>query len=94
MPSKQNANAHALSQAPVDQVITGDELGESLPSFLSKIAMIRFIGTKLSMADPTVDPVLEKIATAIDRTKLKNKKIAGFPNDKYDLGIDLVPSRV
>lgn len=73
MPGKQNADADALSRAPVDHVTTSDELGEGLPSFPAKIAMMSLIGAELSTADPTLDPVLEKIkcAAAIDPIMLK-----------------------
>lgn len=93
VPGKQNADADALSRAPVDHVTTSDELGEGLPSFPAKIAMMSLIGAELSTADPTLDPVLEKIkcAAAIDpiMLKLRNQIVAGFPNDKCNLDIDL-----
>lgn len=71
---------------------TGDELGDGLPSFPAKISLIE---AELSTAYPTIDPVLEKIksAAAIDpiMIKLKNQIIAGFPNDKDNVDIDLRP---
>ncbi|XP_045025183.1 uncharacterized protein LOC123469907 [Daphnia magna] len=92
VPGKQNADADALSRAPVNHVTTSDELGEGLPSFPAKIAMMSLIGAELSTADPTLDPVLEKIgAAAIDpiMLKLRNQIVAGFPNYKCNLDIDL-----
>ncbi len=57
--------------------------------------MMSLIGAEMSTADPTLDPVLEKIkcAAAIDpiMLKLRNQIVTGFPNDKCNLDIDLRP---
>ena len=95
VPGKQNVGADALSRAPVDQVTVGDEIGEGLPSFTAKVAMLSLSEISASTDDATIDPVLQKIkrAAAIDpiMQKLKKQICVGFPNDKCNLDLDLRP---
>ena len=94
MPGKQNSDADPLSRALVDQATTSDELGEGLPSFQGKIAIMSLSGNVLSQADTNLDPVLEKIkcAAAIDpfMVKLRSQIISSFPNDKCNLDSGLL----
>ncbi|KZS16053.1 Uncharacterized protein APZ42_018266 [Daphnia magna] len=64
VPGKQNMDADALSRAPVDQASAGDELGEGLPSFSTKIALLSLTGLDVPTEDASIDPVLEKIKRA------------------------------
>ena len=82
VPGKPNYDADVLSRAPVDKATTSDTLGERLPSYQGKSALLSLNGNQLSQVDPNLDPVFEKIkfAAAIDpvMVKLKNQLISGF----------------
>jgi hypothetical protein len=95
VPGKQNSDADALSRAPVDKATISDELGEGLPSYQEKIALMSLSGNQLSQADPNLGSVLEKIKCAAANdpviVKLRNQIISGFPNDKCNLDSDLRP---
>lgn len=95
VPGKQNMDADALPRAPVDQATAGDELGEGLPSFSAKIALLSLTGLDVPTEDASIDPVLEKIkrAAAVDPVmrKLRSQIVTGFPNDKCNLDLYLRP---
>jgi hypothetical protein len=92
---KQNMDAGALSRAPVNRATAGDELGEGLPSFPVKIALLSLTRLDVPTDDASVDPALEKIkraAAAPDDPvlkKLRGQIVTGFPNDKCNLDLDL-----
>lgn len=95
VPGKQNMDADALSRAPVDQASAADELGEGLPSFSAKIALLSLTELDVTTEDVSIDPVLEKIkrAAAADPVmrKLRSQIVTGFPNDKCNLDLYLRP---
>jgi hypothetical protein len=95
IPGKQTVGADALSRAPVEQPLPTDELGEGQPSFSAKSILIGLIDGTAATDVATIDPVLEKMRQAAlsdpTMTKLRRQIITGFPNDKCNLEMDLLP---
>ena len=86
IPGKQNADADALSRAPVDIATPMDEIGDAPPANQVRLQLIQAI----EGSDPAVlDPVLEAVAAAAARDpvmiQLRNTITTGFPNNKCNL---------
>ena len=95
IPGKQNVGADALSRAPVERPSSDDELGEGLPNFSPRIALVGFNNVETAPNAATADPKLEKVRSAaksdVILQKLRQQIITGFQNDKCNLDLDLRP---
>ena len=74
---------------------TEDELGDGLPCFSAKSALVGLIDVQTTTDTANIDPVLEKIKQAalpdLVHQELRKQIIIGFPNDKFGLYLNLRP---
>ena len=92
VPGKSNADADALSRAPIKVAEPADELAEGPPSFAARVALIRAIeGSDLKVVDPVLEKVKVAASTDAEMTLLREQILAGFPNEKCNLQAALRP---
>lgn len=92
VPGKHNAEADALSRAPIDQGEAKDELGEGPEAFTARTAVIEIISQPSeTAADAALEKVKAAVATDPTMTALRETILAGFPNEKCNLPLVLWP---